>query len=442
MIKDFREYIAENHLANDSDNILLAVSGGIDSMVMASLFLEAGYKTGIAHCNFSLRGKESDKDEELVSRFASIHNIPFYTTKFDTTDYARLKGISIQMAARELRYEWFKKIMAENNYDHLAIAHNLNDNIETLLINLTRGTGITGLTGMKPASEKIIRPLLFATREEIEKYCIDHNIEYREDRSNAETKYTRNKIRHKIIPVLQEINPSILHTLAETSGRMSDINEIVKSFISGIKDKICTIEGNNILFDMEQLRLYANNRSIIFELFKIYGIGNENLHDLINVINGQTGCQIFTGSHRILNNRKELIVAPAENEVITDYVVNNIEGFKTIPQIEKASIIDKDENFIISADSSIACIDSESISFPFRIRMWREGDVFQPLGMKHHKKLSDYFIDRKYSLIEKESKMVLESLGQIVWIIGDRLDDRFKITATTRKILRIQSKKA
>ena len=232
MLDEFKRYIAVHNLAKAGDKILVAVSGGVDSMVMTHLFLELGYNIGLAHCNFSLRGRESDSDEKLVIKYATDHNIPFFSTRFDTKTYARKKGLSVQMAARELRYSWFEDIRMNNGFDSVAVAHNLNDNIETLIINLVRGTGLTGLTGMRPRNNNIIRPMLFATREEIMLYCKDHEIIYREDKSNAETKYTRNKIRHRVIPVLKEINPSIEMTLSETAERFAGINDLVSEYIS------------------------------------------------------------------------------------------------------------------------------------------------------------------------------------------------------------------
>jgi tRNA(Ile)-lysidine synthase len=239
MIDEFKKFISENNLINPGDKILLAVSGGIDSMVMSHLFYQLNYKIGIAHCNFSLRAHESDKDEEFVHRFANERNIPFYTVRFETKSFAKKNRLSVQMAARELRYTWFEEIRLNKGYDATAVAHNLNDNIETLLINLIRGTGLAGMAGMKPLSKRIIRPLLFASREEIINYQKNNNIIYREDKSNAETKYTRNKIRHLVIPVLKEINPSIETTLYETAERFSGFNEIVSEYISQLR-------GNNI----------------------------------------------------------------------------------------------------------------------------------------------------------------------------------------------------
>jgi tRNA(Ile)-lysidine synthase len=441
MLNEFNRFISENKLIREGDRILLAVSGGIDSMVMAHLFLQSGYNTGIAHCNFSLRGEESDKDEELVRQFASQHDLPFHTIKFATADYSKDNGLSIQMAARELRYNWFEKIMDEAGYDRLAVAHNLNDNVETFIINLVRGTGIAGLAGMKPLSNRIIRPLLFAPRREIAIFCSENQISYREDMSNEDTKYTRNKIRHKIIPVLMEINPSIEATLSETAERFAGINEIVNSYISEIREKISEEKDGLTSFSLARLLPYFQNRTLLFELFKPYGITGVRLNDLVSIIEGKTGGQIFTNTHRIVKNRREIIISHEESTGHTFFNIADISDFLTIPVIESAYYEDASGSFEIPSDRFSACLDAGKLKFPMTIRNWKAGDRFFPLGMKQQKKLSDYFIDCKISLLEKENKLILESDGRIVWIIGDRIDNRFRITGSTKKVLILMSAK-
>ena len=440
MIDEFNRFITENSLIKPGDKILLTASGGIDSMVMTWIFHHLHYNIAIAHCNFSLRGLESDKDEELVRHFATEHNIPFHCIKFETKTFAKKNGLSVQMAARELRYKWFEEIRKENEYDLIAVAHNLNDNIETLLINLARGTGLAGMAGMKPVNNRIIRPLLFATRREITEFRDQHNIEFREDRSNADTKYTRNKIRHQIIPLLKEINPSIETTLNETAERFSGFNEIVSEYISGISDSMVQQKDQFITFNISALKNYLYNKVILFELFKPYGITSALLSDLVKVIKGKTGGLIITGTHRIIKNRKEIIVSDEEINNETSYTIENIQDFRFFPGIASARSIIIAENFEISSDPHIACIDSQKVSFPFIIRKWKAGDHFYPLGMNQKKKLSDYFIDNKYSKFDKENIFILESGGKIVWIIGDRIDDRFKITASTNRGLLLKSK--
>jgi len=439
MTDEFIRFISENKIIQPGDKILLTVSGGIDSMVMAHLFFKQNYKTGIAHCNFSLRDGESDKDEELVRKFASDLGIPFFNIRFETKSYAKKNGLSVQMAARELRYKWFEEVRENNGYDSIAVAHNLNDNIETLLINLIRGTGLTGIAGMKPVNNRIIRPLLFATRQEITAYCKKNKITFREDKSNADTKYTRNKIRHLVIPVLKEINPSIELTLNDTAGRFSGYNEIISVYISNLRKTVSTEKAKIITFNISQLKPYLHNKSVLFELFEPYGMSNTLLTDLIKVINGITGGQVITGTHRIIKNRKELIVSEKETLSDQEYTLKKLHDFISAPGIRSAKIVRITETYIIPSDSAIACIDYKKVTFPLTIRKWKTGDHFYPLGMNRKKKLSDYFIDNKYSRLDKENIFILESGGKIVWIIGDRIDNRFRITGSTTRGLLIKS---
>lgn len=440
MFEEFLNYIRKNNLFKRQDRLLLAVSGGIDSMVMSHLFIKLGTDIGIAHCNFCLRAEESDKDEELVKNFAFQNRIPFYSIRFNTKEHAIKNRISIQMAARDLRYEWFEKIRLEKQFEVVAVAHNLNDNIETMLINLTRGTGLTGLAGMKPSGNGIIRPLLFASRQKIAEYCNENHIDYREDKSNAETNYTRNKIRHLVIPVLKEINPSVEETLNETAERLSGIDEIVSDYIEDIRSQTSDRKGKATFFDIEKLKKYQTSKAIMFELFCPFGITGSSTRDLLRMMTGKTGKQIFTKTHRILRNRDELIVSPLVTNRQEYLEIKHVEDLLRLPVIKSAAIINAGPGFRIPRKNNIVSIDSEKIKFPLIIRGWKRGDFFFPLGMKQKKKLSDYFIDRKYSLIEKENTLILESEGKIVWIIGERLDDRFKVTESTSRILNIELK--
>jgi tRNA(Ile)-lysidine synthase len=434
----FLKYIKENHLVKKGDRVLLAVSGGIDSMVMTDLFVRTAIEVGIAHCNFCLRGRESDKDEELVKKFADKHNIPFYSIRFKTTDYAEKKGISIQMAARDLRYSWFEKTRHEYGYDSVAVAHNLNDNIETLLINLTRGTGIAGLTGMKMVNNRIIRPLLFATRESIVEYCKRQKIEYREDRSNADSKYTRNKIRHLVIPLLKEINPSIEYTLNDTAERMSGINDIVSGFIEKIVKATFEYRDDKIAVNISLLQPYQQNKTILFELFRPFGITTSTLKDFINIIAGRTGSRLFTATHRIVKDRNEIIISSGSQKENEEYKINSVAELKKVPGILSVKNINFTRSYPIPTDPCIACIDIQDITYPLIIREWHSGDFFFPFGMNRKKKLSDYFVDRKFSRFDKEKVLILESAGRIVWIIGERIDNRFRITESTKKALIIK----
>jgi len=439
MLKEFRDYIGENRMLEKDSRILLAVSGGIDSMVMAELFVKAGYMTGIAHCNFCLRGNDSDLDEDLVKEFAASANIPFYSIRFNTYEYAEKNKISVQMAARDLRYSWFEKIMLQNSFDYIAVAHNHNDNIETLLINLARGTGITGLAGMRPVNGRIIRPLLFATRTEIEKYCKKNRITYREDRSNAETKYTRNRIRHLVIPELKNINPAIERTLSETLTKLRETDDLLSSFIRGIRDSISVADEDKVTFDLVQLNNYLHEKTVLFELFRPFGLSGSQTGDLTDVISGKTGGQLFTSSHRILKNRNKLIVSPSVKVSESVYNISRYEDMKDNPVIASTELIEITDSFVIPDEKTIACFDESEIEYPLMIRKWKNGDFFYPLGMKSRKKISDFLINNKKSLIEKDNIMDLESAGKIAWVIGERIDNRFRIKPATKRALIIKS---
>lgn len=441
LYEEFLCYIRNYDLFKNDNRVLLAVSGGIDSIVMFHLFLKLGTDIGVAHCNFSLRDRESDLDEEFVKDFSDKNWIPFYTTRFSTKEYSASKGISVQMAARELRYSWFEKIREENNYDFIAVAHNRNDNIETLLINLIRGTGITGLSGMKPASKRIIRPILFASRNKIEEYAGQNRILFREDKSNSETKYIRNKIRHQVLPLLQEINPSVEETLDDTAGKLAGFDKIVTDYINGLRVQLSEKRDDAIIFDIEKLSEIKGNKALIYEIFSPYGITGATSGDLLNILAGGSGKQVFTKSHRMVVNRNELLVSPLETKKKECYKINNHEDLLMVPGIVAERIIENDSNLTIPESKNIASVDFDKIRFPLLIRSWESGDAFFPFGMKKKKKLSNYFIDLKYSLVDKERALILESEGNIVWIIGERIDDRFKVSELTSRILQIEADK-
>ena len=440
MVNDFLKYIEENNLVRKGDRILAAVSGGIDSMVMVDLLLKTGLLSGIAHCNFRLRGKESGMDERMVRNYAARNSIPFHSIRFKTKDFAIEQGISIEMAARELRYDWFRKIMNEEGYSSVAVAHNLNDNIETLLLNLVRGTGIAGLTGMKPETDNIIRPLLFATRKSIEEYSKKNKISFREDSTNADTNITRNKIRHKVIPVLREINPSVDSTLNETAERLRGIYGILTEEMMRIRNSIFRAEDDIVRVNISQLKPYLPNRTFLFELFRPFGLTGSLTGDLLKIVKGRTGGQIFTGTHRILKNRNEMLISRQSADEDRTFVAASLEELKICPLIEEVRTISSAKRVSVSDDPAMAYLDHMKISFPVIIRKWQSGDFFYPFGMNRNKKLSDFFIDSKFSRLEKENAFIMETGGDIVWIIGRRIDNRFRITDSTQKVLVLKAR--
>lgn len=444
MIEEFRKYIADNNLFTADEKVLLGVSGGIDSMVMVHLFLRCGYEFGIAHCNFSLRGEESDEDEVFTGMFAEQHAIPFYANRFDTASFSSARGISIQMAARELRYTWFEEIRKNNGYSLIALAHNLNDNIETFIINLTRGTGIAGFAGIRPRSDRLVRPLLFATRNDIKEYCDKYEIKYREDSSNADTKYVRNRIRHLVVPVLKEINPSFEHTIEETIARSAEISEIYTRHIASIRKGILEETPQGLSVRISDITRLSPLNTMVFELFREFGLTRPMIPEFIKLTSGRSGSRLLTASHRFIRNRDEILISSILPVAETNILFGSAEEFSQSGIPALFSVEKCGEGFVLPEDKYSTCVSLDKLRFPVTIRNWRPGDLFYPLGMNKKKKLSDFFIDNKYSLPEKEAALIMESEGKIACILGIRTDNRFRITKSTRKclVVRVMASKA
>ncbi len=439
----FSRFITDNDLFTADNRVLLAVSGGIDSMVLAHLFMRQGFDFAIAHCNFNLRGTEADEDEAFVKEYAENHRIDFFVKRFDTTGYASEKGLSIQMAARELRYRWFEELRSAAGFDSIALAHNLNDNIETFLINLVRGTGIAGLAGIKPKNEYLVRPLLFASRAEIREYCEKYEVRYREDSSNADTKYVRNKIRHLIIPVLREINPSFENTIEETISRVGDINEIYSGHIAKIRKSLIKELKNSQSVKISDLTSLTPLNTMVFELFRSFGLTRPMVPELIKLATSRTGSHLSTSSYRFIRNRSEILIESIESESESSQhmVFNTLEELLAGNFGAKVVQAACSEGFEIPRNATSTCISLNKLKFPVIVRNWKPGDIFYPLGMNKKKKLSDFFIDNKLSMPEKERVLVMESGGKISCIIGIRTDNRFRITKATTKCLIIDYEK-
>lgn len=437
MQEKFIKFIIDNRLAEKEDRILMGVSGGVDSMVMAHLFIVSGYNTGIAHCNFRLRGADSDADEKLVREFASAYGVPFHNICFETKEYARQKKITLQMAARDLRHSWFEETMSKYGYTLLALAHNKSDRTETIILNLIRGTGITGMAAMKPRSDRRIRPLLFAERNDILDYAKRNKIPWREDESNKSVKYTRNKIRHKILPLLREINPSFDDTIQETAERFDGYDEIISLYMAGVKEKSFRKADDEYHVDIRSLISFSPLKSILFELFAPFGITSSGTRELAALLSSEPGKKIKTRTHVIYRDRKVLIVKPPDTGEFPDIVINTPADLNNQAFILKAGIREIPRPFTPAGSRYHITLDAGMVNFPVVIRKWRHGDRFIPLGMNNFRKLSDYFTDRKFSVPQKEKAMIMESGGNIVAILGERIDNRYRVTPETRKILEI-----
>ncbi len=435
MLTEFRDFIRSNMLCQPSDRILLAVSGGIDSMVLLHLFFASGYKAGIAHCNFHLRYSESDGDEGFVKSAAENMGADFYRQDFDTEQSARESGISVQMAARNLRYRWFEEIRSTHGYDYIATAHNQDDMIETFFINLTRGTGIRGLTGIPLKTGRIVRPLLFASRESIADYAAEHHISFREDSSNASDKYLRNRLRHHLIPMMEEENPSFRTALMETMLRLSETEKLYQQELVQLKQRLMRKEGDRIKINIRALSVHEARKSILFEILSEYDFSAQAMEDIIHGLEGPSGKQFLSATHRIVKDREDLIITPLVSKEEHRYYLEREAGRITEPLGLEWMVVDHTDTFHIPKDPKIACLDLQKLHFPLILRHWQTGDYFQPLGMKGMKKISDFLIDIKVSLPDKERTWLLSSGSEIAWVIGHRIDNRFKVRPDTRQIL-------
>lgn len=434
MLTGFLEYSRQEKLFSKDSRVLIAVSGGIDSMVMAWLFRESGTAHAIAHCNFGLRGAESDGDEALVASWAGENNIPFYSKRFDTLGYAAARKVSVQMAARDLRYEWFSSLVSQDGFDAVAVAHNQNDNVETFLINLIRGTGLSGLTGMKQHAGDVIRPLLFASRSEIAAFAAEKKIEYREDSSNIQLKYTRNRIRHKIIPEMEKVNPGILSAVTDTISHLFSSSEIVDLYISRLRHDLFRPKGDGAEASIERLVALNPAEPHIYELFRCYGISPRQTEEVISLLGSETGRYIYTSTHRLLVDRGKIIITPRVAETPAEYSFSSIDEMQISGLFSDLRITEPTDE-ALPASPLTASLDLDLISFPVTVRHWEHGDRFSPLGMKQTKKISDFLIDLKIPVPEKEKILLLLSDGGVMWVMGYRIDDRFKITARTTRML-------
>lgn len=438
MQTDFQIFIDSNKLCNKSDRILLGISGGIDSICMFHLFRQLEFPIGIAHCNFQLRDDESEQDEIFVRNLANEYDIPFFSTRFETKEIAESEGISIQMAARDLRYDWFEETRNKYDYDYIAIAHNRDDIIETFLINLTRGSGIKGFTGIKSKSGKIIRPLLFASRNEIEEYLNKNSFVYREDSSNISVKYSRNLIRHEIIPLFEKINPRFRETIIENISRLKDTEKVYLDNISKTRESVVREENQRILLNLEKLKQLNPLSNFLYEILKPFGFSSSQVTDIIESLNGISGKRFFSLTHRLIKDRTDLIIEEISSINEKYYYIDIDTDSIEYPVKLNFSKFELNNDFEIIKSNKIGLFDLDKIEFPLVLRKWKKGDYFMPLGMKNLKKVSDFFIDSKLSLSDKENTWILESGNKIIWIVGYRIDERFKVTNITKNILKIE----
>jgi len=431
-VKDkFLKHLEVLELQPDRDRLLLAISGGLDSMVMLHLFQSCGYSFSVAHVNFQLRGEESDGDEQFVKNWCAVRTIPFFVQRFETNNYAIERKLSIQMAARELRYQWFDELCKKEGYSYVATAHHLNDSLETVLINWVRGTGIEGMAGISAKIKNRVRPLLFASRHEIENFAADENIAWREDHSNSTDDYQRNFIRHQVIPVLKKINPSLEDTFIETVSKVRSELAILHRDIEEWKKQSWVKEGEITRIRKDGL-VASEGAARLWHGLKPFGFGFAQCEDILRAMHGQSGKFFLSGSHKLVIDRDFLVITP-NRILVEDVIIQSSQKSAILGSYEMRLNYTSDLN--LPSNPEIFTLDADRLNFPLIWRKWQPGDYFFPLGMTHRKKISDFLIDSKVSVGEKDFVTVLESSGEIVCIVGYRLDNRYKLTAKTKSAL-------
>lgn len=434
MVDQFLHHIERNQLCKSSDSILLAVSGGLDSTVMLYLFREAGFQFSVAHCNFQLRGKDSNDDELFVTTLCKELKITLHTKRFETEAYAWEKTLSTQMAARELRYDWFRDLVEKHRYTFVATAHHVDDSIETVLLNLTRGTGTDGLIGIPVKNEHVIRPLLFTTRKQIEQYALHKGLVWREDLSNLTDDYQRNFIRHQIIPRLKELNPSLQATWLQGLEKVKGDVALLSRAYQDWKGKYIKASADRVVIDKQAFDEYPGNASLLWRYIRTFGFNFDQATEVLNSLYGQSGKRFLSHSHILVIDRDTLIMTD-RGQLLDEKIIEQgeTESFLGPWTLKISSVQDVPEMI----DQMNIVLDEEQLTFPLIWRKWRAGDFFYPLGLGHRKKLSDYLIDSKVPRADKDQVTVLESEGRIVWVAGYRIDDRFKLTPETRSKIKL-----
>ena len=438
MLQKVQSYIQKHRLLTQNRPILVGVSGGTDSVVLLHILISLGYDCIIAHCNFHLRMEESDRDEIYVRKLASNYNIKLHTIDFKTIEYANKHGISIEMAARNLRYKWFEELLEKCGSQALAVAHHADDSIETLLLNLVRGTGLRGLTGISPRNNNVVRPLLCCNRLEIENYLIEHELTHVEDSTNALSDYKRNKIRNEVIPLLSELNPAIKQTLYTNINHFDGALSIYQQAISDITNRIVEKSGKVIKMDIQQIKEQAHTLTVLYEILQPYNFNSKVVEQICEHLDSESGKIFYSETHRLIKDRGHLIITDKNEVLEKKYSIYDTDTVNFVPFELTIRKINTDNGFQISKLKNRIHVDASKICFPLTVRPWTEGDIFYPFGMNTRKKLSDFFIDNKLSLLEKEQVRVLISgKNEIVWIIGLRTDNRFRVNENTKDVLEI-----
>ncbi|MEO7769172.1 MAG: tRNA lysidine(34) synthetase TilS, partial [Ferruginibacter sp.] len=439
LLEKFKQYIQKETLFQPIDRLLIAVSGGVDSVVLCELCRQAGYNFIMAHCNFQLRGEFSSRDEKFVEALAQKYGVPFFVKTFNTTEYAALAKRSVEEAARDLRYEWFYSLLEPENQlpvlKYILTAHHADDNIETVIMNFFRGTGISGIRGILPKQGKIVRPLLFARRKELEQFIKENKLEFVTDHTNLENDYTRNYFRNTIIPLVNESYPEASQNVLKNIRRFRETEILYQQAILLHKKKLVEQKGAEIHIPVLKLMKTDPLLTVLFEIIKDYGFTAHQTEEAVTLLKSETGKFIRSATHRVIKNRNWLIIAPIQTIEATNILIEDTD--KEIYFKDGTISIDEigSDQFSTTKNPLTAQLDLAQIKFPLILRKWKQGDYFYPLGMQKKKKLSRFFIDQKLFLIQKEKTWVIEMEQKIIWIVGLRIDDRFRVTASTRDIL-------
>ncbi|RZA02041.1 MAG: tRNA lysidine(34) synthetase TilS [Sphingobacteriaceae bacterium] len=433
-IKRFTDFIEQNSLFKADSKILAAVSGGMDSVLMVHLLKAAGFNFDIAHCNFQLRGDESVADEAFCKKLAQQVGVLCHVVNFDTQQYAADQKISIQMAARDMRYQWFERLRQQHGYDVIALAHHQNDSIETILLNLTRGTGIAGLHGILPKNGALVRPLMFLSREEIRSLISENGFDYVEDSSNSSVKYARNKIRLEVIPHLKSLNPNLESTFESNLKHFRDLEQLLELKVADVKKELFVLEDDEIHLLISELKKLKPQRLLLYKLLQDYGFNDTTIDDVVASLDKHSGRVFESVGYKLVLDRDKLILAKKNNSTLLPVLINETDHSVSYGTY-KLTLLHDDSPLIIKNNPLAVAIDAALLVYPLTIRAWQKSDFFYPLGMKTRKKLSDFFINRKVALHQKtEIPILVNGNGDIMWIGGYQPDERYKVSDNTKKV--------
>lgn len=435
-----RIFIEKNNLLDIQLPVLVAVSGGVDSVVLLDVLVDLGYKCSVAHCNFHLRGQDSDTDEIFVKNIAKKYAIPLYIRHFDTVGEAKKSRQSIEMTARNLRYEWFDLLVKEFDFQAVAVAHHKNDLAETVLLNIVRGTGIRGISALKPKRDKIVRPFLCVTRSEIESYAAEKKLDFRIDCTNSDVEIVRNRLRHNVLPEMQKINSAVVEKICQFSEFASDAQKIYDYALQQIEKNICFEKNSLKHIDIQQLKKSPAPKTVLFEILKNYGFNSDIIENIYKNLDLQSGKIFLSERYKIIKDRDFLILSKIENIDSQQFTIAENISFIKKPIEINFEILDKKDIASLKMPENIALLDFEKLKFPLILRHWQIGDSFKPLGSNGVKKISDFFINQHISIAEKEKIWLLFSDEKLVWVVNYRIDDRFKIDKKTTKILKLTTK--